>query len=374
MHRRRGLSIVEVLVVIGILAVLVALLLPAVQQARESARRTQCLNNLRQLGLALHNYNTQHQVFPPLVIWGLPRGETLGEGAAPVGVIDRVALGLLSPTEPDRVYANWLMLLLPALDQMSLYNQFNLNIPVSEQENEKARRTELAIFKCASDADNGTENQYVRDWLPGTKANSYARGNYAMNAGPDRMCIIGLSPDCEDGFRVDSIDLEHENMVLWGTGIGGINKSFSMVDVEIGSSNMVAIDEIRAGVHPVDPRGTWALGLVAASITSGHGLFEENASGPNNLNSGSDDFAGCTKLHEEMGGEAALKQLGMPCFVPEEGEVEDNTQATARSLHEGGVHVLMLDGSARFVGNSVNPEAWFQIHSRINTGRTDLTF
>src|SRR5437879_8676456 len=93
-RRRLGFTLIELLVVIAIIAVLVALLLPAVQQAREAARRSQCKNNLKQLGLALHNYHEAFSVFPPESIW---------------------ALDSASPKQP-RNYT-WIVMLLPQLDQ-----------------------------------------------------------------------------------------------------------------------------------------------------------------------------------------------------------------------------------------------------------------
>src|SRR5437588_8459259 len=102
---RRGFTLIELLVVIAIIAVLIALLLPAVQQAREAARRSQCRNNLKQLGIALHNYHDTHRVFPIGfldTIWGT--GET------------NVSAGW-----------SWGAYLLPYLDNAALYNQFNFS-------------------------------------------------------------------------------------------------------------------------------------------------------------------------------------------------------------------------------------------------------
>lgn len=115
-HRthRGGFTLIELLVVIAIIAILIALLLPAVQQAREAARRTQCKNNLKQIGLALHNYHDSHNQFPP--------GHIRGYVPAPV----------------DREYGNafsWGAMLLPYMDQSALYNQLNPSIGIAEGNN-----------------------------------------------------------------------------------------------------------------------------------------------------------------------------------------------------------------------------------------------
>jgi type II secretory pathway pseudopilin PulG len=105
----------------AILGVLVGLLLPAVQSTREAARRLQCQNNLRQIGLALHAYESAHKWLPPSMIWD-GKGESQGGGILPIGTIDHVALG----TDPslDRLKVNWAIMLLPYLEQQSLYNSF----------------------------------------------------------------------------------------------------------------------------------------------------------------------------------------------------------------------------------------------------------
>jgi prepilin-type N-terminal cleavage/methylation domain-containing protein len=106
--RRHGFTLIELLVVIAIIAILIALLLPAVQQAREAARRTQCKNNLKQLGLALHNYHDTHMVFPP--------GNITGGGVATTNCLPSVA-----QTESR---APWTVLILPFLDESPRYNLF----------------------------------------------------------------------------------------------------------------------------------------------------------------------------------------------------------------------------------------------------------
>src|SRR5688572_7817662 len=101
---RIGFTLIELLVVIAIIAILIALLLPAVQQAREAARRTQCRNNMKQLGLAFHNYHDVHKRFPPYAVAGVPVNTT------------------------QEVYRNWAYpaMLLPMIDQAPLYNQIGV--------------------------------------------------------------------------------------------------------------------------------------------------------------------------------------------------------------------------------------------------------
>ncbi len=372
--RRHGLTLVELLEAIAIIGILMALLLPAVQNSRETARRVQCLNNLRQVGLALHNYHDQFSLLPPAVVWGGPPGESLGGGVFPVGAIVRVAIGGVTPANPPRVHANWLMLLLPALGEGALANAVDSSQPVSAPENEQARTTRLATLSCPSDAFNTSRNPYVRDALAGGDSNRYARGNYAMNAGPGRACIYEIDSTCTDGFHVGDPDLEHVNMTVLGSGIGGVNTSLRFADFPAGTSQIVFVDEIRAGVHRLDPRGSWALGFPAASATSRHGLatFTEDANGPNNQFIHADDFVGCTELTNQLG-EAKLLELRMPCW-PAVGQPELNSQAAARSMHTRGVNVLMGDGSAHFVSDTVSTEVWFAMHNRETTDDYELPF
>jgi prepilin-type N-terminal cleavage/methylation domain-containing protein len=125
---RRGFTLIELLVVIAIIAVLIALLLPAVQQAREAARRSQCLNNLKQLGLAMHNYHDAHGRFP--FGWG---GTTPPSGSPAYSAISQM---------------------LPYLDQAPLYNQINFSRPLNDAVNTPARLQEISVLRCPSDFDN----------------------------------------------------------------------------------------------------------------------------------------------------------------------------------------------------------------------------
>lgn len=128
-ERRSGFTLVELLVVIAIISILVMLLLPAVQAAREAARRVTCLNSLAQLNLAAHNYEFHWESLPPGV-------------TNPTGPIR---------SEPSGIHVSWMVQLLPYLEQRSAYEQFDQNLGAYAQENEPVRRMQIGSFICPSD-------------------------------------------------------------------------------------------------------------------------------------------------------------------------------------------------------------------------------
>jgi len=137
---RRGFTLIELLVVIAIIGILVVLLLPAVQQAREAARMVQCRNNLKQQGLALHNYHDVHQAFPPGVVsrlsdpnWKLPAGNCTAA--------------------PDDLGPGWSFFarMLPYIEQGNFYNTIDFNRPLPDPVNLFGRNRTISIFRCPSD-------------------------------------------------------------------------------------------------------------------------------------------------------------------------------------------------------------------------------
>jgi len=375
-NSRRGITLVEVLVVIGIIGLLVCLLIPAIQVAREAARRSQCTSNMKQIGIALTSYHGVHRVLPPLLLWQ-PAGEPLGMGILPPGMIDRLVTEKPAG-EPDRLYSNWLSLLLPFIEELNVQLNGDPALPISDARNIAVRSADLPILKCPSDPNNVPENHYQRITTMGTADEGYARGNYAMNFGTNASCLMGFkipgSPygdDCTDGYAVEGDNLRTNVRAVWGSGIGGMNKSMALRAFPRGLTTMVAVDEIRAGVNPIDPRGTWALGFIGSSGTAGHGIHRQ-AGRPNNPNPKADLVANCGRVHKSVGGADVLAGMGMGCndWLAKSASFE----AGARSMHPDGVNLLMLGGTVHFVMNDVDADIWHNMHRRDYTGVLDGSF
>ncbi len=165
MKRRDGFTLIELLVVIAIIAVLIALLLPAVQAAREAARRIQCVNDLKQLGIALHNYHDALSVLPPGYIASRPfyDGET--------------------DTAPGW---SWASMILPQLDNGPLYSSINVYLPIQASANTTATQTLLAALFCPSDQLPPGGTFPVTDGLGNTVA-TVAPSSYAACTGNDAV-------------------------------------------------------------------------------------------------------------------------------------------------------------------------------------------
>jgi prepilin-type N-terminal cleavage/methylation domain-containing protein len=162
----RGFTLIELLVVIAIIAILIALLLPAVQQAREAARRSQCRNNLKQIGLALHNYADTHGRFPP--------GGVCLDGA---GCWSTYSASMADPRHVSSG-ASWVTMLLPYFDQSALYNQYRFDLPSANAANATVRRTWLTVLQCPSHLQS---TLFSAAWAKGTYGGNFGVDN-AMDA------------------------------------------------------------------------------------------------------------------------------------------------------------------------------------------------
>src|SRR5262245_40968191 len=166
-RRRTGFTLIELLVVIAIIAILIALLLPAVQQAREAARRTQCKNNLKQIGLALHNYESSTRVFPA------------SSTTAPSGANGAWSYTPARAQDPKWHLHSWASEILPNIDSTHLYNTIDYNYASRATQNQKAAETVLPFYRCPSYA--GRTYSQDANYLSATKANfaKFAVRNYA---------------------------------------------------------------------------------------------------------------------------------------------------------------------------------------------------
>ena len=321
--RLRGFTLIELLVVIAIIAVLIALLLPAVQQAREAARRTQCRNNLKQLGLALHNYHDTNQMFPMGLsdtVWG--NTETIGDGWA------------------------WGVAILPYLDRATLFNQFNFNttpyncdtcgsIPAG---NQALVATPVSAFSCPTDPHPTVVPNNAGSAATGKGATAVATSSYMGSAGP----FDGL-PCVQNGTSAIS---EARNI-----GMFQVNAGRNFRDLTDGSSNVFAVGEVRYIPNGKDLTAT-PFGsdrqFIYGHVTTGGGPKCDN-NGVNNNGMHNHNRWTRHKLNGPLLATAALERA-------------------FHSSHVGGAHFLMGDGSVRFIGENIDHTNTNYVASPSNLG------
>jgi len=186
---RQGFTLVELLIVLAGMAILLALLLPAIQAARESARKTSCRNNLRQIGLALHLYHDVHESFPSAYIFD---GPTAPPPASRRSALPRV-FDAPPPTlvlQPNKPGWGWAALLLPFVEQVALGEQIDFGVPVEDPASEEARTRILSHLVCPSDTFNGVFTVFdeLDEPMGPAATSSYAAcfGSYGLiNTDPD---------------------------------------------------------------------------------------------------------------------------------------------------------------------------------------------
>jgi prepilin-type N-terminal cleavage/methylation domain-containing protein/prepilin-type processing-associated H-X9-DG protein len=305
--RSRGFTLIELLVVIAIIAVLIALLLPAVQAAREAARRAQCVNNLKQLGISMHNHHNVMNTLP----WG----------------------GKNSPAQ------TWAFLILPYIEQAQMSNALNLNLAAITFQNSSIVQAKLGVFSCPSEILNNAMWNSTSATVP-----SRSKGNYVVNWG---------NSDFEQNMPLanipnDSLAPANLGQYVTVTSIRGpfrVNNTttaiqpFGFQDIGDGTSNTMMASELKfapdASNGKSDARGdVWSEGTKCgytfmAATTPNSGI-------PDQL----DGSNGCPNT-----------KVNPPCIQTSGNTREFNA---ARSYHSGGVNVLFCDGSVKFIKDTIS--------------------
>jgi prepilin-type N-terminal cleavage/methylation domain-containing protein/prepilin-type processing-associated H-X9-DG protein len=324
-HSRRrvaGFTLVELLVVIAIIGILVALLLPAIQSAREAARRSQCQNNAHNLAIGAQNYHDVYKAYPNALTVPTNSAGNLVITSGP---------NLAGPSA--RLYANWAIEILPFIEEQALYDSFVLHeeapagTALGDFGNRTARGTELQYMLCPSDSGRGN--------FCALSGGNWARGNYGYN--------LGL------GFTFDHLSPDDVNNYPWtqrcGLGVGGLNRGAKVSQIEDGTSKTIMFGELKVGLSANDRRGTWAMPMVGSNIIAEQA--SNFAGGPNDCQAGTDDLADGDKVLADVGEATLLAECMMPSTY------YFSVSSVVRSRHPGGIHVAMCDGSVRFITDNV---------------------
>jgi len=366
--RRSAFTLIELLVVIFIIAVLVALLLPAVQSAREAARRLQCVNNLKQFGLAINNYNSVMDCVPSGIIFNT----NVPPCASPI-------FGNGCQNTP------WLLLLLPFLEQQTVANSFNYSIGVEGPQsgytpaglliNSTTLQTSINSCVCPSDGLKTLSMSSLP--VPNPPTYSASKGNYAAHWG-------------NTDFGQGIFDSVFNQSVHYRSAFGfNMNRSGPMLvtyaSVVDGLSNSVFVSEILQGAFD-DVRGTmWVSNAGAGSFMSrftpngyvdyvptflAQGIAGWNSNSVNKSNLVFDNLDNVGALAGSVGPGTSPATPGSFCDnQPGQGlgcvsqPNEGNEFVAARSRHPGGVNALFGDGSVHFIKNTISATTWIQLGS-----------
>ncbi|MEZ6128883.1 MAG: DUF1559 domain-containing protein [Planctomycetaceae bacterium] len=318
-RRRRAFTLIELLVVIAIIAILIALLLPAVQQAREAARRTQCKNNLKQLGIALHNYHDVFRVFPP------------GYRFKPNSPIEAMGTANVS--------------LLPYLDQANLQGLADAEIPWYLQTPSTAM-TIVPVFVCPSDI---AANPLAYPWVAGMGVpvgDTFANSSYAYSYGYRDAVSFSASFGAPPTTRESGVFANHSRTRMASI-TDGTSNTFAMGEAASGYQICEGIGCTSPVTGPLGANGSghgWLVGGFGAEPFYATGLRYTGHSAstvePMNKNPVTDSYAAIS------GGAYADNRASW--------EGGPHWLSHFRSFHEGGCHFLFCDGSVHFLSENID--------------------
>lgn len=329
MNHRRAFTLIELLVVIAIIGVLIALLLPAVQAAREAARRIHCTNNLKQIGLAVHNYN-----------------DSLG--ALPLGC------AVMFDSGGNPIFQGWGITarILPYMEGQNKFNACNFSLANETPQNDTSMRIGTATYLCPSDGQNTTI--FVDDGQPRNNTNyGFNRGDWYVWGGS------AAAPPPNSPFRANvSVTLAQVTDGLSNTLFAADVKTHMPYLLNCSGLVYAPLTSSPAPGPNADPSSVPQYASCAGSIAelrpdSGHSEWEDGNTSqagfttawtPNKVTRGS--FNGVLVPDTDL--IAIREENGGPTFAA----------VTARSYHPGGVNVLLGDGSVRFIKNSINGATW----------------
>ena len=321
-QKKRGFTLIELLVVIAIIAILIALLLPAVQQAREAARRTQCKNNLKQIGLALHNYLDVHQVFPPSFVSDVSTFDT--------------------PGGEWSIHAR----ILPYIEQANLYNTANLSLAYGDAENDGIAIQRISSYLCPSEINDKQ------------RTSSGVAVHYPVSY----------------GYNGGTWNVWDNATRLGGDGAFHPNSRFGTQHFTDGTSNTLGFAEVKAftGYNRDGSAGTAAMPNTSADVNN---LVA--GGGSNKANSGHTEWVD-GRVHQT--GMTTTLPPNSDVIVSGQESVglgdytscrEDKTctgptfaAVTARSYHTGVVQVVLMDGSTRSVSENLDLGVWRNLGAR----------
>jgi len=321
-RRQRGFTLIELLVVIAIIAILIALLLPAVQQAREAARRTQCRNNLKQIGLALHNYHDVYGRLPPEKIMGEKAGGVLKCGVGGSRTWDSEA-------------GNWALFIMPFVEKSNEFQQLDFNFRYNQAPNAAIFRTTYTGMECPSNPFSFNNIRNLPGW--GWSGRTAVLHYYAVIGGGTAQ-ITGIHGG--------------ENSMECNRSTNGMfhhNSSVRLTDAKDGTSNTAMIAE-SIGYEPMHP-GRATVGGGPNPVCHSNGQPYD----PNIVCDGRGlRISAITRLR----------------FVPNSVERWFN----AGSRHTGGSQICLADGSVQFISENIDQGVWQELGSRASGNVLDYSF